>query len=205
PRKSFLSLYAGALGGEQQAAKVYARAQFLNARTLHVYTQVNEALNGVQAAAMGYDAEKVRENLKQVLNGVQAAAMGYDAEKVRENLKQVPNSANLFGSLDWCDCEDCRSVLSPAAYLVDLLEFLCNSTPNAAQHTPLDVLFGKRDAQGNVVVQGRRPDLEQLPLTCENTNTTLPYIDLVNEVFESYVTYLKSLESGAQPQDPSIC
>src|SRR5262249_54915211 len=61
PRKSFLSLYAGALGGEQQAAKVYARAQFLNARTLHVYTQVNEALNGVQAAAMGYDAEKVRE------------------------------------------------------------------------------------------------------------------------------------------------
>jgi hypothetical protein len=102
PRKSFLSLYSAALGGEQQAAKVYGRAQFLNARTLHIHTQINEALNGVQAAAMGCDAEEVRENL----------------------CKQLPNYTDLFGSLDWCDCKDCRSVLSPAAYLVDLLHFL---------------------------------------------------------------------------------
>src|SRR5262249_33562316 len=57
--------------------------------------------------------------------------------------------------------------------------------------TPLDVLLG------------RRPDLENLPLTCENTNTTLPYTDLVNEVLESYVTYLVSLQSQ-QVQDPKI-
>ena len=34
---------------------------------------------------------------------------------------------------------------------------------------------------------GRRPDLQHLPLTCENTNTPLPYIDLVNEILESFV------------------
>ena len=29
----------------------------------------------------------------------------------------------LFGSLDFCECDHCRSVLSPAAYLVDILKF----------------------------------------------------------------------------------
>lgn len=84
-------------------------------------------------------------------------------------------TTQLFGGLDLCDCAHCRSVLSPAAYFVDLLEFLGHSTKNAAGEKPLDVLLG------------RRPDLADLPLTCENTNTTLPYVDLVNEVLESYV------------------
>ena len=30
----------------------------------------------------------------------------------------------LFGSMDFCACDHYRSVLSPAAYLVDLLQFL---------------------------------------------------------------------------------
>src|SRR5205085_3854261 len=38
---------------------------------------------------------------------------------------------------------------------------------------------------------GRRPDLANLPLTCENTNTIIPYIDLVNEVLEYYVANRK--------------
>ncbi len=72
---------------------------------------------------------------------------------------------------DYRDCEHCRSG-SAQAYLVDLLNFLDHSddTPN-----PLDRLLA------------RRPDLENLPLNCENTNTVLPYIDLVNEVLEHYV------------------
>src|SRR5262249_1742766 len=37
------------------------------------------------------------------------------------------------------------------------------------------------------VLLSRRPDLEDIKLTCENTNTTLPYVDLVNEILESYV------------------
>jgi hypothetical protein len=87
----------------------------------------------------------------------------------------IPNYTELFGPLDLCACDDCRSVLSPAAYLVDLLHFLERSTPNSSGKTPYDALMM------------RRPDLAYLPLTCANTNTTLPYIDLVNEVLESYV------------------
>ena len=77
----------------------------------------------------------------------------------------------LFGDMDYCDCEHCRSVLSPAAYLVDLLLFLDRASKKDGK-TPLTVLLD------------RRPDLQHLPLTCENTNKPLPYIDLVNEVLE---------------------
>ena len=33
----------------------------------------------------------------------------------------------------------------------------------------------------------RRPDLPHIPLTCENTSTALPYIDITNEILEYYV------------------
>jgi hypothetical protein len=37
------------------------------------------------------------------------------------------------------------------------------------------------------VLLERRPDLPNLPLTCKNTNTELPYIDIVNEILEYFV------------------
>jgi len=40
----------------------------------------------------------------------------------------------------------------------------------------------------------RRPDLVHLPLTCENTNTPLPYLDLVNEVLEQAVAPFAPVE-----------
>jgi hypothetical protein len=106
-------------------------------------------------------------------------------------VQQFPAMGSLFGSLDFCQCEDCRSVLSPAAYFVDALEFLRKSGKNAAGYTPLDVLIGKDNK-----VPGRRPDLGALPLTCENTNTAMPYIDLVNEILEYYIANSK-LDAGA--------
>lgn len=105
-------------------------------------------------------------------------------------IQQFPSMGSMFGSLDFCQCEDCRSVLSPAAYFVDLLEYLRQSTANAAGYTPLDVLIGKDNT-----VPGRRPDLAALPLTCENTNTALPYIDIVNEILEYSIVNGK-LDSG---------
>ena len=80
---------------------------------------------------------------------------------------------SLFGEMDYCECEHCRSVLSPAAYLVNLLQFL--DPPGHPDPTPLKVLLE------------RRPDIQHLPLTCENTNIALPQIDLVNETLEYFV------------------
>ena len=84
----------------------------------------------------------------------------------------VPNYTDLFGSPDICECEPCESVYGAAAYLVDLLQFLSVGSPDAK--TPLAVL------------SERRPDLLYLPLTCENTDTLIPYVDLALEVMEYY-------------------
>jgi ABC toxin-like protein/neuraminidase-like protein len=104
--------------------------------------------------------------------------------------KSIVDLEQLFGSMDYCECSDCLSVTSPANYLVELLQFLRNNNldPNAKPTPPaigwagtaLEKLFR------------RRPDLADLELTCANTNTVLPYIDLSNEVMESFVVHLKS-------------
>jgi hypothetical protein len=169
PRKSFLAQYGTALGGPQQAAQVYERAQFINARNLHLRTTIYEAINGLQTRAFG-DPGSLKDDL----------------------IKRFPNYTELFGPLELCDCQECSSVLGTAAYLVDLFEFLGNSTPNAGGNTPLDVLIGNQEKN----IAGRRPDLAYLPLTCENTNTTMPYVDLVNEVLESYITLGMSLDAS---------
>lgn len=97
---------------------------------------------------------------------------------------ELPNYANLVGSPDRCECDHCSSVYSAAAYFIELLRFLWRGKANGAEETPLDK-FAER-----------RPDLLHLPLSCENTNTLIPYIDLVNEVLE-YYTYHGALDGQA--------
>ncbi len=109
-----------------------------------------------------------------------------DREEVIELLKnEIPNYSELFGSPDMCECEHCRSVYSASAYFVELLRFLSKSTKNFVEKSPLDIFAA------------RRPDLSHLPLTCENTNTIIPYIDLVNEVMEYYTVHDKLDENAA--------
>jgi|GEM_PF-1020687 len=88
-----------------------------------------------------------------------------------------PNLRRLFGNITTCECEHCQSVLSPSAYLVDLLRFLDPNvkSPRRATIPPLAVLLG------------RRPDIADLELTCKNTTTEIPYIDLVLEILENAI------------------
>ncbi|MDB5226558.1 MAG: hypothetical protein JWN78_751, partial [Bacteroidota bacterium] len=78
---------------------------------------------------------------------------------------------NIFGTLNSCDCEHCMSVYSPAAYFTDLLNFLQKKAPTAF-----------------ATLMERRPDLKYILLNCANTNTPMPYIDLVNEILSSVTT-----------------
>ncbi len=125
----------------------------------------------------------------------------------KELIKQFPTMESLFGSMDFCECEHCRSVLSPAAYLVDLLQFV-DTEPGVwgnflaqwkARHGNQD--YPHKDKNGipmkpyDVLIE-RRPDLPHIALTCENTHTALPYIDIVNEILEYYVANGK-LEKAA--------
>ncbi|MCA9696200.1 MAG: hypothetical protein KC431_01660, partial [Myxococcales bacterium] len=86
----------------------------------------------------------------------------------------TPDLEALFGAMDYCGCEHCRSVFSPGAYMVDLLQFL-RQQPGTSTDALSDL-------------QARRPDLTKIDLSCANANTPLPYIDLVNELLETRVS-----------------
>jgi hypothetical protein len=94
---------------------------------------------------------------------------------VASTVSAFPNLQTLFGPESLCACEECESVLGDAAYLVDILEFLKYRQSTTAGTNVRDVLLG------------RRPDIAEILLSCENTDTALPYIDLVNELLEAYI------------------
>lgn len=165
PLQTFVRAATPALG-EAQARILHSRASAAGSASLMAYVQINDALVGAYPmAVLGGDDRIV-------------AAKAVDAAVA----KYMPNWHQLFGENAICACVHCRSAYSPAAYLVDVLNFLDRSTKTAAGKTPLDMLLA------------RRPDIAQLKLTCENTNTTIPYVDLVNEVLESLVVSLDPLK-----------
>ncbi len=135
---------------------------------------------------------------------------------LKDALKAYPTMESLFGSMDYCECEHCRSVLSPAAYLVDLLQFVdaepavwsnflvqWKADPGAEYQAawnkkPDGSARGEADRKPYDALIERRPDLPHIALTCENTHTALPYIDVVNEVLEYYVVNGRLAKETAQ-------
>jgi hypothetical protein len=159
-----------------EAQLVYGRSQTVSSVTFNVFLMAKQLDTSAPVYTLSSSSDG-RQGAKNTL------------------VQQFPSMASLFGNLDFCECEDCRSVLSPAAYFVDVLDLLGKqSTPNAKGFTPLDVLIGS--AVDPKTMPGRRPDLGALPLTCENTNTAMPYIDLVNEILEYYIAN-SQLDAGA--------
>lgn len=167
PRDVFLARHGARFPTIAQAELVYSKAEQIAAATYGFFMGAVQLTSTADVAATS-PPRAIREQTRAALCG------------------QLPTLDNLFGSLDFCECEHCRSVLSPAAYFVDLLEFLnpaewnaitasWSATHNGAPYTkmkPYDALVALR------------PDLPYLALTCENTNTALPYIDIVNEILE---------------------
>ena len=101
--------------------------------------------------------------------------------KLEAVTKDFPNLRSLFLKGDICTCTDCNSVYGPSAYLVDVLEFL-------KRRILLDSVDGPNNGlSARSALFKRRPDVGNLDLNCDNTNITLPYIDLVNELLEDLV------------------
>jgi len=101
--------------------------------------------------------------------GLQALPRTDLAKRAALASEAIPNWETLFGTFDLCACQECNAAHGAAAYLVDILQFL-------RERGVKDALFA------------RRPDIGEIELSCENTNTLLPTIDLVNEVLENAVT-----------------
>ncbi len=140
----------------QVATTVANRAETQYAQALSLLTDYHFGLHRADPAAIISHTWTLAE---------QQAAIG-----------DVPDLETLFGSLGYCECGDCQSLLSPAAYFVDILRFLTAQPSQTAGQTVADVLLA------------RRPDLANITLGCRNTEVVLPYIDLVCEVLEAAVS-----------------
>lgn len=199
PLDVFLERFGEALGVDQ-ATLVYRKCEQVGNVATSLFT-LSKELDSAPALFALSPAPEVRQEAKQNL------------------IKTYPSIESLFGPQDFCECEHCRSVLSPAAYLVDLLQFL-DTEPKVWENSmktwkqrhgnapypfrnetdfndfktrwqaahPGDPLPSTELIPYDVLIE-RRPDIAHIPLTCENTNTVMPQIDLVNEIMEYYVAH----------------
>jgi ABC toxin N-terminal region/Neuraminidase-like domain len=197
PLDVFLERFAHLFPSEEQARLVYRKAEQVSNITISLFSLAKELDVSPPVFALSASPQ-VRQDAK------------------TELIKKFPTMESLFGSLDFCECEHCRSVLSPAAYLVDLLQFLDRERTvwenflkdwkikhsNAPYPFKNQTAFTDAGSPANTtrtpyeILIERRPDLPYIPLTCENTNTALPQIDLVNEILEYYVAN-KALKAEA--------
>ena len=169
---TFVSRLSAELGDPETARLVYAKAHQVHHAVINLATTyVLERSTPFSGAVLG-----------------QPSVAG---EPDDTGVLAYPTLESLFGQLDYCACEHCRSWLSPAAYLVDLLLFLDVREPIGT--SPLAELLR------------RRPDIQHLPLTCENTNTALPYLDIVNEIMEHALVTSGTLAGfTGHDTDPSL-
>ena len=89
-------------------------------------------------------------------------------------LASLAGFEEMFGNLSFCACEHCQSILGPAAYFVDLMEYVTNHVLKqfSSLGHPLDL-------------RTRRPDLWKLELSCANTNERVPTLSLVGRILEN--------------------
>lgn len=183
-RDGFVQAFGAQVGGAGTAAQIYDRSVQVHNAVLNLAISYMTARNGIPLGTRPIQgAQAGTGGSGQILqpapqgpagNGAGGAGNGAGAAGAADVIA-YGTLEDLFGEMDFCACDHCRSILSPAAYLVDLLHFI-DRAPTVA---------GKQNPQ--MVLLERRPDLQHLPLTCENTNTALPYIDVVNETLEYFI------------------
>lgn len=182
--EAFCSRYQENPGCIENPRMVHAKASQRAATAMALFAKYSPQYNSVEVAAIGQNAptraaqEALEQDSPTTANGNNAS--GNDG--TGGDGTAIPDWEKLFGSLNRCQCEHCRSVLSPSAYLVDLfklLEELKLTKPGKADES-------KTRKALDVLLQ-RRPDIAEIGLSCANTHTTLPYVDLVLEVLENAV------------------
>ncbi|XXY21867.1 neuraminidase-like domain-containing protein [Sorangium sp. So ce216] len=168
-RARFAQLAGSALG-QERASAVYASARKVTAAS-HALVARNHAS----------------------FNALAAYVLPQHRPLSQDDAELIADWPTLFGSLDFATCDHCRSVYGPAAYLVDLLQFLERQLTTVTSTTPKtrSNLFEQQNTtlpdghkSARDVLLDRRPDIARLELSCENTDTTVPYVDLVNEILE---------------------
>lgn len=168
----------------EHAAKIHSEAKRVQSVAEHAHL----------ALMLADPSQELRKGEPAVLAGSSSSlTLGKDGKTPGSAPLGANNMSSWFGDLDDMGCPDCCAVTSPAAYFVDLLRFLKN-TPAGTQAVPSKVSEKGSPPPAESVLAKlfvRRPELGDLLLSCRNTSERIPYIDLVNEILESAVVYLR--------------
>jgi hypothetical protein len=182
PKVAFKERYGPDLGGADTAETVWEKARYINGMVLTLVGEFGSRFNAVTPKAIpsqtvdeleGKPDWQLTREFNSTLNPLSPQVL---PRQLQTQLAERADLRELFGSLDFCQCQHCKSVYGPAAYFVDLLNFLKHAGVNSKKNA-LEALLG------------RRPDLAEVELSCENANTVMPYIDLVNEVLENALAW----------------
>jgi hypothetical protein len=119
--QTFVSSFKEELGGEAIARLTYAKAHQVHHAVLNITTAY--LLEKSAPPLYAIDNLPARNGTG---NGTESVTMAPTAED--SGVLAYPTLEGIFGEMDYCACEHCRSWLSPAAYLVDLLLFLDRDT-----------------------------------------------------------------------------
>lgn len=159
-------------GGKSIAEDIYEKSQLVKNQTMHALANVHSLT--------------ARHNRSMRVNHLKEAT---------EDFENLTDYQELFGSLNFCNCDECKSMLGPAAYFTDLMRIIdvAITIPNQTNPNPIPVGLSLKE---------RRPDLWELELSCSNTKTMVPYLQIVNEVLEN--TVLKCLIAENPSAVPSV-
>jgi hypothetical protein len=175
PEDQFIAQFESKVGGLTAAEDIHRVAQHYAAEVMFALVKYHQNTNevGGMAAVPGALQLAETDDPLPIDPGHGLIPVGkpgqanFPITQTDSGSQKFPNWALLFGALNQCACKHCQTALSPGAYFVDLLQFVDNA--------PRRSLFD------------RRPDLQDIEISCTNTNTSLPYIDLVNEALEAVV------------------
>lgn len=192
---------AFALGGTADAAAALLAHGLTSARAVsrlgvaQLAARVGEAIDAAalheRATRLASDAAIVAASLLDLVDDpIAHTSAGNVPPSSLDYLRELDGFEQLFGSLSFCACEECNSILGPAAYFVDLMRFVDEQArPQFAAHPghPLDL-------------KTRRPDLWTLPLTCANTRDRVPVLEIVDEILEGFLARATSLTGSVEEQ-----
>lgn len=180
---------------ENTLLQIHDNAQQAQVRNEQFLMSIREAAQPTGVAMIDKSLSAYVNPQAHMFKSVGSAAVV--AEKPREEYAKdiiIQNNLSwdlLFGDADFCECGECNSVYSAAAYYVELLNYLRNNNLDPDAAGPIAIKPNPKNISGTPLEKlfDRRPDLGCLELTCQNTNTLIPYVDLVNEVMENYVAF----------------
>ncbi|MCX6674441.1 MAG: neuraminidase-like domain-containing protein [Methanothrix sp.] len=142
-------------GGSREARQIYRTAADISEKAALIWANIKDAI-------APYYGQVIFNNLP---------------DSFLNKLRSIPAYDRLFGSLDYINCDHCRSIFGPAAYFADLMRFAETYITDENTDT----------IPTNCVLDYRRPDLGKMRLDCSNSTDIIASIDLVNELLQAFL------------------